>query len=639
MSDQVPASAIPILQDPPFVLWLVWLGTAIGFRLLLALRTPVERVSALERGVLSCAVGLGLLQFLPFALGMSGHLTRTAIWVGLLALTAVFARDMARVARGVWRATRRPRPPLPGWIRIGLVILAIPLAVAFLQALCPPTDPDGVGYHLTAPRRWLEAGSLRYLPTLWHSNSPMGVEMLYTIALATWSGTAAKLIHYALGLLALLAIYLLGRRVHSPAVGFAAAAIWLRTVPKDHPLIFFTWANVDLGIVLEMVCAALAYLVWRREGGRGWLVCAALCAGFAASFKLTGAFVGVALGALVMVELGRRGAPMRRAAGIGAGFVALALLPLLPWLWKVWAQTGNPVYPLLSNLFPTRDWSAETARAFDAYFKLWAYDWQPAVSWGPAARQVARVAALAATAALGIALAWCWRGRDLSRLAALAAILTIFGILGTGLNIRLLLPMFALACVLLCAGFATILARNRLAQGLLLALLAFNGAVYVRKSFPNPKIAAAVASGVMTRAEYLDRYTMIGPIWDYVNAQPRQDGAALVAALNATHGPIGGLQLYCDRDCYVTDAYLQGRIHLDTWQQFVDDVRGLRVAYLVVPERVPSPRIGPDSAAARNELPFARRLEEQYGRLLLTSGDFRLYRLEVPAGKLAGVVE
>jgi len=46
------ASAVPLLQDPPFVLFLTLLGTAIGYRTLKALGAPLGGITRLEKGVL-----------------------------------------------------------------------------------------------------------------------------------------------------------------------------------------------------------------------------------------------------------------------------------------------------------------------------------------------------------------------------------------------------------------------------------------------------------------------------------------------------------------------------------------------------------------------------------------------------------
>src|SRR5262245_6255572 len=145
-------SAVPLLQDPPFVLALTLLGAAIGYRTLRALGAPLGAVTRLERGVLSAAVGLGLLQYLPYALGMAGMLRAQTLWIGLGILAVAFARDAFHVVRAIPAGLQslRRNPP-PRWVLAGMILLAVPLLMALAGALAPPTDQDGLYYHLTAP--------------------------------------------------------------------------------------------------------------------------------------------------------------------------------------------------------------------------------------------------------------------------------------------------------------------------------------------------------------------------------------------------------------------------------------------------------------------------------------------------------
>ena len=255
--------------------------------------------SRIERGVLCAATGLGLLQYVAFGLGASGHLTPSAVKISLLALTVLLLPDMVRVCRALLRALQQSRQNLSWPAVVGVLLIAF---VPFLQALAPCTDADGMGYHLRAPKLWLQSGSLGYLPTMVHANSPMGVEMLFTLPLAVWSDTTAKLIHFALGLLGLLAVYALGRRCRSAAVGAWAAAAFALGVPGTPFLALSTYAYIDLGLTLQVVCAALAWTRWQRTRQQGWLLCAGLCAGFAFSFKLTGLLIVFTLAALTFSE-------------------------------------------------------------------------------------------------------------------------------------------------------------------------------------------------------------------------------------------------------------------------------------------------------------------------------------------------
>ena len=131
----------------------------------------------------------------------------------------------------------------------------------------------------------------------------MAVEMLYLLTMAVWGDTATRLVHYGFGLLAVLGIFALGRRLRNPAVGFCAAALWLMGPHKEKTVDYFAFANVDLALAAALVCAVLSWLHWQKSRSHRWLVCAALCAGFALTVKLTAAFIGFGLVVVTIYEL------------------------------------------------------------------------------------------------------------------------------------------------------------------------------------------------------------------------------------------------------------------------------------------------------------------------------------------------
>jgi hypothetical protein len=638
MSYHVPTSAVPLLQDPPFVLWLLLLATALGYRCLRWMQAPRSQVSALEWGVLSAALGLGWLQYLPFALGMSGRLTIMNIGLGLILLTALLLPDMLRVLRGIVRAFQgwRKAPP-PGWLMIGTLAVAFTLMPVFWQALTPPTDGDGLGYHLTAPKRWLQTGDLHYLPTLPHTQAPMGVEMLFTLALALRSDTAAKLIHFALGVVGLLAVFALGRRLRHPAVGFGAVALFLTGLPKIEPLGLFGSAFVDLGITCQLACATLAWVLWRRSQARAWWLCAALFAGFAVSFKLNGVFIGLALGVLVLIELRLNGKTWPQALGSSVGFIALAQVPLLPWLWRTWLQTGNPIYPELSGLFPTRDWSPAEATTFNTYMKY--YNW--GVSLGPgrslAWRKLVRVLGMVGVTVIGAGIVWRWRDREARALVLLVTLLLLAGMAATGLYLRFCLPLLPLMCLLVCLCAAPLLTRTRWTPLVLAVPLMMYACYYIRQMYPDLKLTIASATGRLSRTTFLARYSPTSPLWDYANLHVPPGETILVSALLPAYDITGGLTYYSDHSCYMTDSILQNRFHTDNWNTFLSDIERDNIHYVVVPSKQISFRDLPDFPAVRNEYPFARRLVGEYGQFMFAKHDLELYRLDINPERPGGV--
>ena len=70
---------------------------------------------------------------------------------------------------------------------------------ALLVALLPPTDWDGLFYHLTGPKLYLQAGQIVGGIDIPHLNFPSLMEMLFTWAMLLRSDIAAKLLHALYG--------------------------------------------------------------------------------------------------------------------------------------------------------------------------------------------------------------------------------------------------------------------------------------------------------------------------------------------------------------------------------------------------------------------------------------------------------
>ena len=90
-----------------------------------------------------------------------------------------------------------------------------------VQDLAPPTDYDGLLYHLVAPQAFLQAGRIVYLPHNFSANLPALGELLFAFGLAGGSDRAPQLIHALAGGLAVGLTYTFGARLFGPR-----AALW-----------------------------------------------------------------------------------------------------------------------------------------------------------------------------------------------------------------------------------------------------------------------------------------------------------------------------------------------------------------------------------------------------------------------------
>jgi hypothetical protein len=302
-----------------------------------------------ERVVVDFGLGAGFLGVLALMVGRMGWLDPWFVRVGL----AVLAGAGLLTSR-LWQA---PRPKLDSswWWK---ALLFFPFVVTMILAsMLPSIDFDVLEYHLAGPKEYFQAGRISYLPHNVYTNMPFNVEMLHLLAMEVmgdwwWGGLSGQLL---VALFAPAAAILIGGaagRLASPRAGWIAALVYLST-----PWIYRLAA---IAYVEGPLCFYHAALIWVLVEGRGvigaqlmrgWALLG-LLAGCAMGCKYTG-FVSAVIpfGILSLLDAGRR----RSLALVGCYLLGWAVV-MAPWLGKNVLDTGNPVYPLASRIFPSSEW-------------------------------------------------------------------------------------------------------------------------------------------------------------------------------------------------------------------------------------------------------------------------------------------
>ena len=617
----------PLPRDSLLALGLVSVLTGLGHRSLRLVRAPRLSLSRLEWGFISASLGVGLIQYLPLGLAAFRCLSETTARVATGGLALLLLPDLVhlirRVSAAAW-AARGWRPT--GWVAVWLATALVFLGALAIRSMVVGGLVEDDGYHLTAPKRWLHAGALDYLPTYTHTNAPMGFEMLYTIALALGGPTLAQLLHLVAGLFCFLGVFLVARRLGHPAAGLLVIACLLFENPFFDVPVLLNQAYVDLAVCWLMTAALLLWQVWCIEEDRRWLAASALCAGFAASFKFTALSMGAALILLVLLHLRRRGLGGRRAAVPLASAALLSLAPILPWLWRNGRLTGNPLYPMLSGVIPTRDWSQAHARVFTTFFRL--YNW---LIWRPLTEQQRKEILLASAAAVVAAFAFgLWRVRRPAPrdLLVFAAVLTLPLLATTGLYFRFLLP--SIICALLVAACV---AASRLRSGrvlqlatLVLVLALAKWGNWARRDLPD---ALRVVTGLAPER----RDDSFHDVWRHINTSTPPEAHVLIAAFCASYLRTQGMAFWVDRATYTTDSHVQDFISCEDWPLFLEGIKKARIQYVVLAD-LPSPMDRPICSPAaffaggRNEYPFSRRLADEHGTRIYRSGPLAVYQLD-----------
>lgn len=331
-------------------------GLGLGRLALAALRLD-------ERGALGLwlawSAGLGLLSWLTMLAGLAGLLRSVVIVPALAALALAGAWSLVRAALAPRGAAIPPDWPSRALLAALLVVGASSLAwVLLTHTLLPPTDWDAIAYHLTLPKLYVDAGRLTYVPFIITSNWPLGVEMLFVLALVLGSDIAAHLVILACTVLIAAGLVIASLRLLGDIRPGAIAAALFLTAPLVKRLGGVAMIDVTMG--LYTLGAAVSMLRWQDERRRAWLIlCGAFC-GFAASSKLMGGGIAILFGLIYLWDLAlrrwREGSAPAGWLGDALAFGLIGLAIVGPWYLRSYLNTGNPVWPFAYGLFGGRDW-------------------------------------------------------------------------------------------------------------------------------------------------------------------------------------------------------------------------------------------------------------------------------------------
>ena len=306
--------------------------------------------SSLERGTLAFAVGLGALGWILFFPGVWGYFSPITFWVVCL-LGACLAAVMW-VRSGI--SFKRNNFSKLDILLVALIFLVA--AIDVLEGISPPADADTLAYHFALPLDFVAAGQVSFVPRAVSGAIPLLIHMTYSAALATGGELALTLWVMVTGWAATLLLYVLMRRHVSRVWALAVGLVFLTT-----PAVLYGSGNGQVEIRCALFAlAALAFMIsGQQNAAPGLLLLGGLCAGFLIGAKFYGLiFVGAAGLVILFQRGGLRNGLIFGAAALFAGF---------QWYFWNWLHTGDPIFPMLTNLlqFPdTQFWT----RDFGQYF-------------------------------------------------------------------------------------------------------------------------------------------------------------------------------------------------------------------------------------------------------------------------------
>jgi len=320
----------------------ILVAAALGSRLLSWFQ--LDDLTALEQAIFGIPIGLGVLAYGMLALGLIGWLTPTAVAVWLLVIAALTWNEWGSMLAHIPERTNSLRSR---WWGLGrgskaiLLLAAVILLATLIQSLAPPWDYDGLMYHLESPRQFLAANQMTFNAENWRASGPFTIEMLFSIGLAFGSDSYARLIHLAYAVILVCATFAFSLRHFPNKTGWIAFAILLGIPVLP---IWASWANIDVGWAAYEFLSLYAVFTWTIERRRSWLVLGGIATGLALGSKFLSAGSAILLGTWILWQNLR---DFKKLLADAFSYGGVAILIALPWYFRSFMLTGNPIYPFI----------------------------------------------------------------------------------------------------------------------------------------------------------------------------------------------------------------------------------------------------------------------------------------------------
>jgi hypothetical protein len=344
--------------DIILVLWFAGVAYCVGRRFLKWL--GVTAAAGAEESALSIAAGAMVFSCATFILSLTHGLYRAVAYAFLVLLTAVCFRELKRIPCALSRVLASRLRSLSwsagtiGGLFVAVYVSAV-LGVILISALGPSYEYDDLAYHLTGPKNFILAHRLVALPDVPLIFLPKNIEMLHTFGMLLHSDVTAKLIVFLCGCVTIAGIFGFLVRFATRAVGMVAVVIL-----ASSPLLLWEMrtAHNDVGLALFLFSGVYATVTWLRTKEKPWFRLACIFLAFSLGAKYWAILALGVIVSLVFSTILLRSRALRPAFGGAFKLGIFSSLGLVPWAIISFYYTGNPVFPLLNNIFKSHYWTS-----------------------------------------------------------------------------------------------------------------------------------------------------------------------------------------------------------------------------------------------------------------------------------------
>ncbi len=350
-----------------------WFGMGCGITSSIRITRAEEHSHILEIAI-KVAVGAAGWSLLWFFAGLVGQYNGTMA-VMLLVIGLASAVYHFRHLREAKKESRVPEKPT-SFDKALLLLIAIPVVLAFIASLAPPTAKDTLLYHFAVPEAFIAQGSNAFIEGNIASYLALGTEMHTVWAMLLGNLVSQRAGEAAAGAtiwmflpLLLAAIFGWARELGVERRWALIAVLMVASVPTVYHVA--ASAYIDVALALFVTLAIYSLTRWWKTLETGWLIFVAIFLGAALSGKLTTLVVIAAFALIILLRVrkAQESEPDWGKIALG-GFAALMLAGVIasPWYLRTWAETGSPVFPFYMSIWQgeAAGWDVERSNLFQA---------------------------------------------------------------------------------------------------------------------------------------------------------------------------------------------------------------------------------------------------------------------------------
>ena len=305
--------------------------------------------------VISVATGAAVWSVDWFFLGIAGLYDSTAAIVATVVGIAFANYGLGRI-REMRNESRTPEKA-SGFDSLLLILIAVPVVLALIGSMAPPTAKDTLLYHFALPKAFIAQHSNAFVEGNIASYLSLGAEMHNVWAMLLGglldqraAEAAAGAVNWLFFPLLLAAVFGWARELEISRRSCLIAVLIVAAVPSAFHVA--SSAYIDVELALYVLLAVYGLTRWWRTQENGWSILMAIFLGASLSIKLTTLFIFAAI-ALVIVFRAREA--KENGAGriilLGFGSLVLATVIASPWYLRNWKATGSPLFPFYMSIW------------------------------------------------------------------------------------------------------------------------------------------------------------------------------------------------------------------------------------------------------------------------------------------------